>query len=540
MKRVFLSVIIALSLGAGLAFAQSSSLNYLRQQCPQLTEMYQTELENCHAHYIMAVDVSLSMCKYEQDVLPALRSFVGALPVGDKVTLIPFAKNAYDNRMGFDVEITNETKTSLLDVLNTLYPKGQEKQNKEYYDTDIFAAQQAVSRSVQQNAQYDVNIVIFITDMMHCPLNNIDRQFNQDEESEMAKLLKASKSDKECRVFALELPRSGQPSGYVLPKLKELYMNGWGVNLEEVQVPQNSEALIGQWFEKQKDRIMFTKLQAIIISENKANPIEAKTEVDIDGNVTGTLKWKAGKLYPKITLDSTYIADNSSFRLKSNKDYVEYSAVGEIDEENMDLGKIKNRSLFFHKLADTLHFDVSLPVPYQNEIDKLLEGRPGPLANATEYKERLIWTFFLPLWLTAAVLALLLLYLLMVIRAAMRNAKTLFTGEVSVNTIDDETVISRRRLSNVKQFTIGTGGDNGLNVSSGGWSIIVRRKKPSPFAVFKKTSFEWSKGAGYVSTKGKANTRGSLNDNNTLVKLDGGSAKGNISHKITIKYFPNK
>ena len=132
MKRFFISAILMFIMGAAVSFAQNSSLNYLRQQCPQLTELYQTELENCHAHYVMAVDVSLSMCKYEPDVLPALKSFVGALPIGDKVTLIPFAKNAYDNKMGFDVEITNETKSSLLDVLNSLYPKGAEKQNKEY------------------------------------------------------------------------------------------------------------------------------------------------------------------------------------------------------------------------------------------------------------------------------------------------------------------------------------------------------------------------------------------------------------------------
>lgn len=539
MKRFFISAILMFIMGAAVSFAQNSSLNYLRQQCPQLTELYQTELENCHAHYVMAVDVSLSMCRYEPDVLPALKSFVGALPIGDKVTLIPFAKNAYDNKMGFDVEITNETKSSLLDVLNSLYPKGAEKQNKEYYDTDIYAAQQAVARSVQQNAQYDVNIIIFITDMMHCPSDNVDRQFNDTEVGEMTRLLKASNSDKESRVFALELPRSGNPVGYVLPKMKELYKSGWGTDLEEVQVPQNSEALIGQWFEKQKDRIMFTKLQAIIISENKANPIVARTEVDIDGNVKGTLKWKAGKLYPKITLDSTYIAGNSSFLFKGNKDYVGYSAVGEIDEENMDLGRIKNRSMFFHKLADTLHFDVSLPVPYQNEIDKLLEGRPGPVANATEYKERLVWTFFLPLWLSGTLLALLILYILMVFRAAVRNGKTTFSGEVIVNTIDGDPVC-KRRLTNVKQFTVGTGGDNGLGVSSAGWSIIVRRKVPSPFAVFSTTSFQWSKGAGFVSTKGKTNTRGTLDKNNTLVKLDGGPTKGNISHKVTIKYFMNK
>ena len=538
MKRLLFFVSIVLSLASASAYAQGDPLSYLKKQCPQLTSMYQDDLVNCHAHYIMAVDVSLSMCKYENDVLPALRSFVKALPVGDKVTLIPFAKTANDNRMGFDVEITDETRSSLVDMMGSLYPKGAERRNSEFYDTDIFEAQQSIVRSIQQNAQYEVNIVIFITDMMHCPSNNIDRQFNKDEESQMSTLLKASSSAKhEARLFALELPQSGRPEGYVLPKLAELYSKEWGDKLEQVQVPQNSEALIGQWFDKQKDRIMFTKLQSIIIKENKANPIVAHTTVDIDGNVTAEVKWSAGKLYPKITLDTTYIADGSSFFLKCNKDYVKYSAVGQIDEDKLELGKIKNKSLFFHHLSDTLHFDVSLPVPYQDEIDKLLEGRPGPLAGATEYKDRLIWTFFMPLWLTAALAALLLIYLFLVLKTALGNAKVSFKGKLDVETIDNEEIFSGKRITGLKSFVVGRGGNNGFGLTAD-WALTVKKVTPVALSL-KKAYFKWEKtGTGYVSTRDRK-ISGKISPKNTLVKLSAGQNKGEISHYITLKYFPN-
>ena len=539
MKRVAI-VFALLGLMVTGAFAQNDPLAYLKKQCPNLTEMYKTELENCHAHYIMAVDVSLSMCKYEGDVLPALKSFVKALPAGDKVTLIPFARTAADNKMGFDVEITDQTKSSLLTVMEKLYPQSADRRDPEYKDTDIFQVQQAIARSVQQNAQYEVNIIIFITDMMHCPERNIDRQFTPDEENQMTTLLKAASSSKhEARVFALELPKSGNPVGYVLPTLKKLYGQEWQTNLEEVEVPQNSEALIGQWFDKQKDRIMFTKLQAIIIKENKANPIVAATDVDIDGNVKAKIKWTAGKLYPKITIDSTYIKDGSSFYMKPNKDYVNFSSVGEMDENGLKLGKIKNNNMFFHKLADTLYFDVSLPVPYQDEIDKLLEGRPGPVAGATEYKERLIWTFFLPLWLSAAIALLIIIYLLLVLKTALGNAKVAFSGKVDVSTLEEEEIISGKRLNGLRRFTIGNGGSNGMSLSAG-WGMSVRKVTPVPFTL-KKAYFEWAKTSGYVCTNGRhPKTKGILSSTSTIVKLDGGPAKGNITHKIQIRYFPNK
>lgn len=522
------------------ACAQSDPLSYLKLQCPQLTEKYKTELENCHAHYVMAVDVSLSMCKYETQVLPALRSFITALPVGDRITLIPFAKTANDNKMGFDVDITNETKASLLQVIGNLYPQGAEKKDAQYKDTDIYEAQQAIARSIQQNAQYEVDIVIFITDMMHCPANNIDRQFDQNEVKQMKTMLKSAKPDSEVRLFALELPRSGKPEGYVLPVLKDIYRECWSEKLEEVQVPDNSEALIGQWFEQQKNRIMFTKLQAIIISENKANPIVAKTHVDIDGNVEADVKWTASKLYPKITLDTTYVAKGSSFIFKGNKKYVGLSAVGELNEEGIKLGKIRNKSIFFHQLADTLHFDVSLPVPYQNEIDKLLEGRPGPVANSTEYKNRLIWTFCLPLWLSATILALILLYILLVIKAAARNTKVSFNGKISVDDINGDTVIPAQKVSDAKSLVVGAGGTNRF-VVQGAWAVSIRKVTPSPLFFWKKAYFNWAKGNGYVATQGvRPKITGSLGPGNSKVVLFGGPGKGDYTHKITIYYTSNK
>ena len=541
MKRFkFILPVVFLFISTGL-LAQNDPLEYLRKKCPQLTEKYRTELENCHAHYIMAVDVSLSMCRYQTEVLPAVKAFIKALPDGDKVTLIPFATEADDNRLGYDVEVNRQTRSSLLQVMDQLYPnvaRMNAAERRPFMDTDIFKAQQSVARSIQQNAQYDVNIIIFITDMMHCPSNNIDRQFTKDEMQQMESLLKSSISSKhECRLFALELPKSGKPEGYVLDSLKKLYKDNWNVDLVQVLVPQNSEALIGQWFDKQKDLIMFTKLQAIIIKENNANPIVAQTHVDIDGNVTGTIKWTAGKLYPKITIDSTYVAENSDFVFKCNKEFVKYSAVGEMDEEDMKLGKIKNKHLFFHHLADTLYFDVSLPVPYQDEIDKLLEGRPGPVAASTEYKDRLVWTFFLPLWLSAALLFILIIYLIAVIRTAMRNAAMTFRGKVDVKTIDDDEVFSGKSISGVRRFTIGAGGSNGLAAPTS-WGILVKKITPSPLSL-KTAQFEWSKSVGYVSTKvGKQQkVKGILSEKNTVAKIDAGPAKGNITHKITIRYF---
>ena len=271
MKNKLFSILFAIMV-ASCVFAQEDQLAYLNQQCPQLTQLYREDLKNCHAHYIFAVDVSLSMCKYEETVRPALAAFVKALPIGDRMTVIPFAKEALSNKIGYDVTIDPQKKTSMVEMLSSLYPQGADRKDRQYYDTDIYKVQQAIAKSVQLNQQYDVNIIVFISDLLHCPEKNIDRQFNSTEMSDMHNLMKASyDADAESMVFTLELPQSGSPAGYVFPQLRELYED-WGVRVEQQRVPDNSEALIRQWFDQQKDRIMFMKLQSIIIRENKANP----------------------------------------------------------------------------------------------------------------------------------------------------------------------------------------------------------------------------------------------------------------------------
>ena len=534
-KKHFLVVSFTLLCAVGV-MAQDGSLAYLNQQCPQLTQLYREELKNCHAHYIFAVDVSLSMCKYEATVRPALEAFVKALPMGDRVTIIPFAHDAICNKMGYDVTIDAQTKNSMVQMLATLYPQGADRRDKQYFDTDIYKTQQAVAKSVQMNQQYDVNIIVFISDLLHCPENNIDRQFSSSEMSDMHTLMKSAyNANSETMVFTLELPQSGKPVGYVFPQLQELY-GDWSVKVEQQRVPDNSEALIRQWFDQQKDRIMFMKLQSIIIRENKANPIVVRTETNIDGKMKAHIEWKATKLYPKITLDSTYIL-NSDFYFKANPDYVNYSEAGEMYAD-IKLGQIKNKAYGFHQMADTVHFDVKLPVDYQNEIDKLLEGRPGALANTTEYREAMVFTFFLPLWLTITIIVLIFLYIIGFFKAIGRNRKLQFKGNITVYDADGNQLDEVRRMPKQKGNAVilfGTGGSaSQTRVDDAEWQFEIRKQKGNPFLIFQKPKFVWKKTRGYCAA-GRAQSGFLSYDSPTKIRLKCGSGVSDIQHQIQVQ-----
>jgi|GEM_PF-1266996 len=511
---------------------------YLEENYPQLTALYREELRECHAHYIFAVDVSLSMCKYEDNVKPALISFLKAVPEGDRVTIIPFATGADANRMGFDVTINRETRQTMIQMAERLYPDQKEKSGNrsKYFDTNIFAAQQAVAKSIQENPKYDVNFIFYISDMMHCPSQNIDRQFNESEMSMMKSLVRGAKNkDAQVRAFALELPKSGKPEGFILPQLQEVYRE-WEVELEEQFVPENAQGAIREWFETQKDKIMFMKLQAIIMRENKTNPMRVETSVDVDGNVVADVEWKAGKLYPKLTFDSTYVED-PDFRLECNDEYVGRSVVGEM-KEKVKLGKIRNKSWGFHQLSDSLHINALLPVPYQDEIDRVLEGRPSPVPKTATKEDRMIWTFVLPLWLTATLLLLLILYIIGVINAAVRNSRYCFKGNVTVYDVMGIQIGEMRRIPKQPSgaiLTFGKGGvPTGCRVDDAEWQFTIQKKNGNPLLVFQKPRFVWARTKGYVCTR-KAQT-GELNyEDKTSVKLTCGLSISEETHQVKVK-----
>ncbi|MBR1808953.1 MAG: VWA domain-containing protein [Paludibacteraceae bacterium] len=513
-------------------------MEYLEDNYPQLTNLFRDELRECHAHYLFAVDVSLSMCKYEDNVKPALTSFMKAVPEGDRVTIIPFATAAEANKMGFDVTITRDKRSSMIDMIGRLYPDQNERRvnRAKYFDTNIFAAQQAVAKSIQENPKYDVNFVFYISDMMHCPKDNIDRQFTEEEMVQMKSQVRSAKSDEvQTRAFALELPRAGKPEGFILPQLKEIYKE-WGVELEEQYVPDNAQGVIRDWFETQKDKIMFMKLQAIVIKENKTNPMHVETDVDIDGNVTAQVRWSPGKLYPKLTFDSTYL-DARDFRLDCNDEYVGYSVVGEMNEK-VRLGKIKHSSWGFHHLSDSLHMNALLPVPYQDELNRVLGDRPGPLPKAARDENKWIWTFIMPLWLTATLALLLLLYIIGVISAAIRNSRYCFSGKVTVydpmGIQTGETRKVGKQASNAV-LTFGKGGTpSACRVDDAEWQFTIRKKNGNPLLVFQKPCFIWERKKGYCATGRDQSGRLSYADK-TMVKIKCGKSRSEETHQVKVQ-----
>ena len=499
MKRLFFSIYLFI-FSIGTIFSQSSSsLEYIENTFPELTRIFRDDIGKCHAHYVFSIDVSGSMNQFESIVVPCLQRFIQALPDNDKVTIIPFGTDT-KNPLGFSGVIDSNMKMNLCNNMKSLYSNSN--YDKDFRDhTNIFKATNAISQAYITNNEYKVNIGIIFTDFQNNIPTEGSSNFRVLTESEISQMkTNYMSATKGCYVrnIAVELEEKAGGNntlqGYCLPQLRDKVYNDSENGLEIVSA-KNSKAAIEQWFEQLRREILVVKLKAIVTAENKAGEISMKTQTNIDGKTTAEITWNPSRLYPVMKIDSTSVSEEGFFFVNDTTHY------GNTRDKNqvLELGQIKNNKWGFFLLQDSINLGVSLPTNCDDELAKL--GITKPLTGTKHPIDQWVFSFLLPLWLTALILALILLYIFLSIRAWRINAKEKLNGIVFVkDPYGDE--LLKKKITGVENTSIGKGGN--IRVPDAEWLVSIQKEKPSPLLLFKKPYFVWSCANGYVYNGSRA------------------------------------
>jgi len=527
-KVVFASLLIFSSF---LNICAQSPLAYLEQSYPQLTEMFREELSKYPAHYIFAVDVSGTMNQYSGTVTSSLIPFFQALPNNDRVDVIPFGTEAITNMLSYCGVIEPQVRTALCQNISNLYTDPSYQQGFKSF-TDIPKAVQAIAKVIQNNREYKVNVIVILTDFRNDVKGDSpsEHKLSKKDIDNMNAAIGAATNNVYTRSIALELPVDKSKPGYCLPQLKNEVFPQEGTGMEIVPLT-NPGVMIGQWFEQLKRDIMVTKLKAVIENANRLNPIRLNTDIDIDGNVEAKVHWTPSKLYPTMKIDSTYM-DGDDFVFHNNKENFTHTRDSVLE---LDLGQIKNKSVGFSHLEDSINLGLDLPTPYDNELASL--GIKKPLPNTKQSTDKWLFTFCMPFWLTLTLLILFILYIIGVIRAISRNNSLCFKGNITFydaegNQLDDIVRLPKQAPSTV--LVIGSGGSPRCKVDDAEWQMVVEKKKSNPFLVFTKPYFEWRATRKYVAS-GKAMS-GKLNyDDSTSVRVKCGISRSEQTHSVKIQ-----
>lgn len=514
--------------------ASTSSMDYLKQQFPKLTKLYEPELRGMKTHYIFAVDVSGSMTKYDETVTPALKAFANALPIGEQVTVIPFGTTAKDNTPGLCVEIAdNGTKNVLINSLSTLYTS--DAYTPEFKrNTDVNAAVEAINKTLLNNQEAKMNVVVIITDFLNDLPGKGEVKLTEAQLAELSKNFNNSTDDMNVRVVALKLPPMGSGKGYSLDQLNENVFNQTSDNRRFEIVPVISDqAAISHWFEQLTRDIMTDKLRAVIQLDNRDVTPQIKTDIDIDGNTKGEIHWVPSKLYTQMSIDSIYTNPGSDYIFKIGKKVPLHEATSDSILNFEKMGSLEHKSWGLRNYDEPLNLTLSLPTEYDGELKKLGIDKPEP--ETAQEKSGWLWTFIIPFWVCVAILILLIIYLLLVMKAAKRNAAEKFSGSVDVSNMKGKTVAQNTSLTRLRNFQIGDNGDNNLDVKNANWDIQIKKIKSSPLAFWKKPRFEWRQTNGSCKFNGRdAGYISRYETSKSSVNIDCGPDEDHTTHSVNI------
>ena len=163
-KTLILALLLASTL---LLSAQQQGMDALRADYPQLMEKFGAELDGQRADYIFAIDVSGTMGKYRETVVPALGEFFRSLQEGDHVSIIKFGGEA-TNEVGSAGTVSAATVNNLIDYAGHIYDKPTTNYEREKYFryTDLDNMLHYLATDMKQLDRSTLKFVFIITDKM--------------------------------------------------------------------------------------------------------------------------------------------------------------------------------------------------------------------------------------------------------------------------------------------------------------------------------------------------------------------------------------
>ena len=434
MKKILLLIgIIALPLlgSAPSSFAQDDAMALVRNNYPSLYKIFKDDLSNIHANYVFAVDVSGSMKSNAPVVQPALKSFFSSLPDGDHVDIIPFGTFAKVSQPGYMGEINDGLKAQLNQTIDNLYTNPADADIRGY--TDIPDAMDKINQCLTRYSKDDINFIFILTDFRN--EDTQERQIAKDDVNRIFADLEANTLGVPTKIVTLQLNYNPAWPGFCRPQMeREIFSK---LDVDYRTIPVSTPEALRSWFDALKKEMMVDRLHTLVSQENKAVEVAVKPRITVDGKVGAEIKWNQNRLYKEIKIndinvvnagDSTGVAENTTgFRFITDKKATNALEETEID---LELGKLKHKSWGFHRFKDELLVDIDLPTSFDTELAQLKIAKPLP--SPTVPMKKWVFTFILPLWLTALILLALIIYIIGVIKSIGRNNAECFTGEVSI------------------------------------------------------------------------------------------------------------
>lgn len=380
-----------------------TAIERLKAEFPAVMEQYGKRLEAQKADYVIAIDVSGTMMQHKELVLPALNSFIDALPDGDYLSIIKFGAKAVE--YGLSGKVDRGSKDNIKNTLSTIY----NRDNALYYSTDLYAMCEAIIGQFSRPGSNDLKYVFMFTDF-------IDESSHPASEWEaLSARMNAMSKANTVRSFAMQLP--GANSGRDIQKVRTVFSNLQTINVDNA-------TKLNEWFEGQKADISKTRLKDLIRGDFEKwyseNNIKTELAIGIDHKLS--LKFEVdGDVVPAF-VNGLFLTSCELLAQSNNIEKVEFTpdSIYKGRSVSSKIGNLK----FFSNSPIQKNSKVTMAVTYRplftmaekegdasfaNEIRNLeLED---DLMRTEELTAERAFTFGWNVWLVCALALLLLVFL---------------------------------------------------------------------------------------------------------------------------------
>ena len=452
--------------------AQQQGFDALRADYPLLMQKFGDELSTQRADYIFAIDVSGTMGKYQDTVVPALEEFFHSLQEGDYVSIIKFGSEAA-NDVGGAGEIGPGTVKNLTDCAKRIYVKPTTAYEKEkYYNwTDLDNMLHAVAKDMSRIGRNNLKFVFIITDFLHDPSPS---RRGQEDWDGVARQLATEQAGNDVYVFALQLPGSGRD----LEKVRRVFPKEFEFN----HVPITNGEALSLWFTQRKNDILKDKFHAVIARKLAPADLVIVPEMDFNGDLTLGLSWNPNPVYDRLRVSSASFSPSNGLNIESS-----LPKTAEKGHDSIGAGHLSKEgaSLFkpsLKKIEGEVKVEAGFDEPYAKELGSL--GFEAPVLQASAPFTKTIFFYPLPFWLFCTIIGLILLYIILVIRAISRNNSALYriNGRFEV-TENNVAVTDRKRAAGLDSVSFGRNATF-LPVAGCRWGITISVKRYNPFLLF--------------------------------------------------------
>lgn len=165
-KSFLLLIATCITLLFSLGVKAQEAISKMKKTYPVAMQEYGKQMEELKTDYIIAIDVSNTMEKHKEEVIPALTRFFDTIGDGNYVRIVSFGTQAKEEQT--KLEISKQTRPQIVAKLNYIYENVM-KDAGMFGHTDFVLLGRKVIDLVEKDNDSDIHFLVIFSDIMDDP-----------------------------------------------------------------------------------------------------------------------------------------------------------------------------------------------------------------------------------------------------------------------------------------------------------------------------------------------------------------------------------